>query len=71
MPGDPKECRDHAKNCLRLAAESRTQEGRQLFEALAQKWLALATDLEAAAILLRPRDQDRDDRERSPGRARN
>ena len=50
MPGDPKECREHAKNCLRMAKEAQTE--RETFEQLAQRWLALAADLEAAAALI-------------------
>lgn len=52
MPGDPKECMEHATNCLRLAAEARSAEQRQHFEELAQRWLALARDLEFTQTLL-------------------
>jgi hypothetical protein len=43
MPGDPKDCRDHAKTCMRLAASAKN---------LASTWLRLAADLETSAILL-------------------
>jgi hypothetical protein len=52
MPGDPKECREHAKNCLRLAAEAPNEVGKRRFEELARTWLRLASDLEAAKVLL-------------------
>ena len=53
MPGDPKECRENAKRCLEFAQTARTQADRERLEGLAQRWLALATDFEAANVLLR------------------
>jgi hypothetical protein len=52
MPGDPKECREHAKHCFVLASEAPTAIGKERFEKLAQRWLALAADIEAARALL-------------------
>ena len=52
MPGDPKECRQHAENCLRLAKEATTEEARKTFAELANKWMMLAGDLESAQALL-------------------
>ena len=52
MPGNPKECRENAKQCLQLASAARTQAGRERFEGLAQRWMALANDYEAANLLL-------------------
>lgn len=52
MPGKPKECREHAKNCLRLAAEATLPEAKAKFEGLAQRWMAIAADLEATLKLL-------------------
>ena len=52
MPGDPKECREHAKNCSRLASEAKTEHARETFENLARTWLRLAVDLENAQALL-------------------
>ena len=52
MPGDPRECRENAKRCLEFAQTARTQADRERFEGLAQRWLALATDFEAAGVLL-------------------
>ena len=45
MPGNPHECREHAKNCLRLAEETRLPEAKANFEALAQRLMAIAADL--------------------------
>ena len=64
MPGNPKECRENAKQCLQLASAARTQAGRERFEGLAQRWMALANDYEAANLLLanwrfRPRTMHR------------
>lgn len=53
MPGNPHECREHAKNCLRLAEETRLPETKAKFEALARTWMALAADLEATIQLLK------------------
>jgi len=52
MPGDPKECRENAKRCFEFAQTARTEADRERFEGLAQRWLALATDFEAASVLL-------------------
>jgi hypothetical protein len=46
MPGDPKECREHAKNCLRLAEMATSEQARETFHDLAKTWLKLAFDLE-------------------------
>jgi hypothetical protein len=52
MLGNPHECREHAKNCLRLAEEAKTPEAKAHFEGLAKKWMELATDLEITRRLL-------------------
>ena len=52
MPGDPKVCRENAKQCLKFAQTARTEADRKKFERLAQTWLVLATDFEAAKVLL-------------------
>ena len=52
MPGSPHECREHAKNCLRLAEEAHTPEAKTHFEKIAYQWMQLATDLEMATDLL-------------------
>jgi hypothetical protein len=48
MPGDPKECRQHALNCVRLAQTAATPQSREHFANLAQTWVRLAEDLECA-----------------------
>ena len=52
MPGDPEECRDHAKRCLEIAATSPSPLTKAKFEDLAQTWMRLATDLEHAKRLV-------------------
>ena len=52
MPGNPIECRQHAANCRRLAAEATTPEARERFTALAERWDALASELENAAACI-------------------
>jgi hypothetical protein len=52
MPGDPSECREHAKSCLQLAAEAHSSQSKETFESLAETWLRLAADLEQARALL-------------------
>ena len=47
MPGDPNECRERAKRCWALAAEARNPALKESLVDLAQRWSALATDLEA------------------------
>jgi hypothetical protein len=51
MSGDPAECREHAKECLRIAANATRPGARELFEELARSWLRLACDLENSAAL--------------------
>ena len=52
MPGDPKECRKHARNCLQLAEASANAEITRTFVDLAHSWTRLALDLESAQALL-------------------
>ena len=61
MPGDPKECREHAKNCLRLAAEAPNEVGKrratlgallELKEAIAQGDLKAAQDCRDKRLIL-------------------
>ena len=51
MPGDPRACRDQARDCLRLAHTARTAAARQTFTILASTWLSLASELEQRALL--------------------
>ena len=52
MPGDPNECREHAKRCLKIAQEATNPALKASLEEIAQKWLRLAADLEATKPLL-------------------
>lgn len=53
MPGDPEECRQHAKRCWALASEARNSEIKNSLVEIAQRWTALAADLEATHKLLK------------------
>lgn len=52
MPGNPKECRQHALNCQRLAETARNADERQRLLRLADTWLGLAAELESMEALL-------------------
>ena len=60
MPGDPKECRQHALNCVRLAQTSLTPQAREQFANTARTWIRLADDLERTSVIL---DVEGDDAE--------
>jgi hypothetical protein len=53
MPGDPEECRQHAKRCWALAGEAKNPEVKNSLVEIAQRWTALAADLEATHRLLK------------------
>jgi hypothetical protein len=53
MPGDPKECRQRALNCVLLAKEAATEQSKQMFLSLAQSWTSLAAELEDTEALLK------------------
>ena len=46
MPGDPKECREHARRCAELAKVATTPEAREQFLSLQMSWIRLAADLD-------------------------
>ena len=52
MPGDPKECRQHALNCVHLAKGASTPEQRDHFAKLARTWIKLAEELEQTPAFL-------------------
>jgi hypothetical protein len=52
MPGDPRECRENAKCCAQMAAESKSPLAKDQFENLAKTWLRLANELERAKALV-------------------
>jgi hypothetical protein len=47
MPGDPAECRRHARNCADLAERAKSPEAKDRFTSLAAAWEKLAFELEA------------------------
>ena len=57
MPGDPKECRAHARRCAELAKVATTPEARDRFHSLQQSWIRLAADLDSAKALLDALDE--------------
>ena len=62
MPGNPNECRDHARNCLRLAESAKSREAARIFVDLAHSWTRLAVDLEnAQPLLVSLHDKKRED----------
>ena len=52
MPGDPRECRQQAQECLRLAQEANADSERQDYAALAHTWMELAHWFESDKALL-------------------
>ena len=57
MPGDPKECRQHARRCAELASVATTPEAREQFLALQMSWIRLAADLENAQAFIAALDE--------------
>ena len=62
MPGDPNECREHAKRCWALASETKNPDLRDSLTDLAQRWARLATDLEVTLKLLEQWADPREDK---------
>ena len=60
MPGDPKECRQHALNCVQLAKTAESPEARDRFARLARPWIRLAEELERMQEVLA---EDEDEQE--------
>jgi hypothetical protein len=52
MPGDPTECREHARECERIANTATNEQTRETFQNLAKTWLRLASELEFSKALL-------------------
>ena len=52
MPGDPKQCREHAKRCLQLAQETSNPALKDSLGDIAGQWMRHAADLEATTRLL-------------------
>jgi hypothetical protein len=51
MPGDPKECRQHALRCTELAERATDSQVKAVLKHLAQHWVKLAVELERAQAL--------------------
>jgi len=51
MPGDPKECRQHALRCTELAEGATASQLKAVLKHLAQRWLTLAVELQRAQAL--------------------
>jgi hypothetical protein len=60
MPSDPKECREHAKRCWALAAETKNPILKDSLVDLAQRWTRLALDLQATEEILEKWDRKPD-----------
>ena len=58
MPGDPKECRQHALNRVHLAKGASTPELRDHFAKLARTWIKLAEELEQSEVFLAAIEDD-------------
>ena len=52
MPGDPTECREHARKCAELARHAASTEARDHFASLHDSWLRLAAEIESGQSLL-------------------
>ena len=52
MPGDPKECREHAANCVEMANASENDNDKGRLKELAASWDKLAAELERARAII-------------------
>ena len=57
MPGDPKDCRQHAANCMQLAESAISPDLRQRLIDLAKQWDRIAVELEDTQALLNTLNQ--------------
>jgi hypothetical protein len=57
MPGDPKECREHARRCAELARTAASPEAREHFTSLQKSWTRLAAEIESSLAFLETIDQ--------------
>ncbi len=58
MPGDPRECREHALRCLALAKTASSPQVKAKFLDLANTWNKLAADLEATQAIMEIMESD-------------
>jgi hypothetical protein len=56
MPGDPKQCRENALECIQLAHNAKLPEHKRLLTDLAQSWLNFAAEIERTKALLEADD---------------
>jgi len=52
VPGDPKECREHASRCAELAHTAKSPDLKMTLINLSKNWLKLAIELERTNALL-------------------
>ena len=52
MPGDPKQCRQHAEHCVQLANTMKNEIDRGRMLNIASTWLKLADELERAKTII-------------------
>jgi hypothetical protein len=52
MPGDPRECRQHAVRCAELATNVKNDEFREAYLALSKQWEMFAVELEGAEAMV-------------------
>jgi hypothetical protein len=57
MPGDPRECREHAKHCFDLAKATANPVLQDSLNDIGHHWMRLATELEATMRLLKDLDE--------------
>jgi hypothetical protein len=65
MPGDPKECREHALTCVRLAKTSASPQAREQFANLARTWIRLADELERTLAFIDALDEETEPQRRT------
>lgn len=53
MPGDPEECRQQGRECVRLAQQAATPQARKDYLTLAHTWLQLAAMFESDDVLMK------------------
>jgi hypothetical protein len=52
MPGDPKECRLRARQCLQKANRASSRQEQRIFERIHRSWNRLAVEIEEAQAYL-------------------
>jgi hypothetical protein len=61
MPGDPRECRQHALTSVQLVQTAATQQAREDFAKLARTWIRLAEELEQSQVFLAAVKEDQEE----------